>query len=109
MDSDSEQRPPIVKEKVHGGCELAHTPSSPGNDCVSDHASVQVIKYADDATVESLIDNSDESAYRKETDCLVSWCGNSNLELNASKKKMVVDFRKENNPLSSRCKSIVRQ
>ena len=69
------------------------------NKCVSHYASVQLIKFADDTTVERLIENSDEPAYRQEVDCLVSWCGRNNLELITSKtKEMIFDFRR---PFSS--------
>ena len=57
------------------------------NDCVSHHASVQLIKYADDTSVEGLIENSDESVYRQHVDFLVSWCGRNNLKLSTLKTK----------------------
>ena len=38
------------------------------NDSVSHHASVQLIKFADNTTVEGLIKNSDESQYRQKVD-----------------------------------------
>ncbi|KAL6116641.1 uncharacterized protein ACO6RY_14610 [Pungitius sinensis] len=42
-----------------------------------------------------LISGGDESAYRWESDHLVTWCSLNNLELNALKTvEMVVDFRK---------------
>ena len=64
---------------------------------LSHHSSVQLIKLADDTTVEQLIEDSDKSSYRQEVDRLVSWCGNNNLDLNTSKtKEMIIDFRKEN-------------
>ena len=66
------------------------------NDCVSHHASVQLIKFVDDTTVEGLIENSDKSAYRQEVGCLLSRCGRNNLELNTSKTmEMIIDFRRE--------------
>ena len=71
------------------------------NDCVSHHDSVQMIKFADDTTVEGVISGGDESAYRQEVDSLVSWCADNNLELNASKtKEMIVDFRKDPQPMN---------
>jgi len=70
------------------------------NDCVSSHDSVQLVKFADDTTVEGLITNGDETAYRQEVDRLVSWCDDNNLQLNASKtKEMVVDFRRKKGPV----------
>ena len=72
------------------------------NDCISNHSSVQLIKFADDTTVEELIENSVESSYRQEVDRLVSCCGNNNLERNTSKtKEMIIDFRKEKSPVVS--------
>jgi hypothetical protein len=69
------------------------------NDCVSHQESVQLIKFADDTTVEGIISGGDESAYRQEVDSLVSWCADNNLELNASKtKEMIVDFRRNPSP-----------
>ena len=71
------------------------------NDCKSGHDSVQLIKFADDTTVEGLITNSDESEYREEVDRLVSWCDRNNLELNTSKtKEMIIDFRKKKTPVN---------
>ena len=69
------------------------------NDCVSHHESVQLIKFADDTTVEGIISAGDESAYRQEVDNLVSWGADNSLELNTSKtKEMIVDFRKNPSP-----------
>ena len=70
------------------------------NDCTSHHKSVQLVKFADDTTVEGIISNGDESAYRQEIDRLVSWCKYNSLELNASKtKEMVIDFRRNSTPI----------
>ena len=49
------------------------------NDCVSHHESVLLVKFAGDTTVEGLVENGDESAYRREVDELVEWCENNNL------------------------------
>ena len=38
------------------------------SECIPHHSSVQLIKFADDTTVEGLIENSDESSYRQEDD-----------------------------------------
>ncbi|KAK9531227.1 hypothetical protein VZT92_010667 [Zoarces viviparus] len=65
------------------------------NSCTSSHQSVKLLKFADDTTLIGLISGGDESAYRWETDHLVTWCGLNNLELNALKTvEMVVDLRK---------------
>ena len=70
------------------------------NDCVSSHDSVQLVKFADDTTVEGRITKGDETEYRKEVDCLVSWCCKNNLQLNATKtKEMVIDFRRKRGPV----------
>ena len=70
------------------------------NDSVSSEPSVVMIKFSDDTTLEGLIHNSDESAYRIEVERLAGWCSENDLELNVSKtKEMVFDFRKKKTPL----------
>ena len=70
------------------------------NDCVCHHESTQLVKFADDTTVEGVISNGDETAYRQEVDCLVSWCKENSLELNTSKtNEMIVDFRRNSTPI----------
>ena len=65
------------------------------NDCRSSNSSVHMIKFADDTTLEGLISNNDETAYRAEVKRLETWCYDNNLELNVSKtKEMIIDFRK---------------
>ena len=50
--------------------------------------------------MEGAIADGDESAYRQEVDCLVSWCRDNSLELNTSKtKEMIVDFRRNPAPI----------
>ncbi|XP_057186360.1 uncharacterized protein LOC130552196 isoform X2 [Triplophysa rosa] len=57
--------------------------------------SVKLLKFADDTTVIGLIQDGDESAYRKEVAQLAAWCSQNNLELNAFKTvEMIVDFRR---------------
>ena len=59
-----------------------------------------MIKFSDDTTLDGLIHNSDESAYRGEVERLAGWCSENDLELNVSKtKEMVFDFRKKKTPL----------
>ena len=66
------------------------------NDCTTRDPTVKLLKYADDTTVIGLIRDGDESAYRKEVDQLVQWCGRNRLLLNPKKTvEMVVDFRKK--------------
>ena len=70
------------------------------NDSVSSEPSVVMIKFSDDTTLEGLIHNSDESAYRGEVERLAGWCSENDLELNVSKtKEMVFDFRKKKMPI----------
>ncbi|KAK9535829.1 hypothetical protein VZT92_008184 [Zoarces viviparus] len=65
------------------------------NSCTSSHQSTKLLKFADDTTLIGLLSGRDESAYRWETEHLVTWCGLNNLELNTLKTvEMVVDFRK---------------
>ena len=64
------------------------------NDCTSSDPSVKLLKFADDTTVIGLIRDGDESAYRREVEQLVLWCGQNNLELNTLKTvEMTVEFR----------------
>ncbi|KAL6107434.1 uncharacterized protein ACO6RY_11070 [Pungitius sinensis] len=71
------------------------------NNCTSSHQSVKLLKFADDTTLIGLISGGEESAYRWESDHLVTWCSENNLELNALKTvEMVVDFRKNAAPPS---------
>ncbi|KAK3573368.1 hypothetical protein QTP86_024117 [Hemibagrus guttatus] len=70
------------------------------NGCTSGRQSVKLLKFADETTLIGLISDGDESAYRGEIDCLVSWCSMNNLELNSLKTvEMIVDFRKDPAPL----------
>ncbi|KAK3558350.1 hypothetical protein QTP86_017241 [Hemibagrus guttatus] len=65
------------------------------NDCTSTDPSVKLLKFADDTTVISLIQDGDESAYRQEVEQLPAWCSLNNLELNTLKTvEMIVDFRR---------------
>ncbi len=60
--------------------------------------SVKLLKFADDTTVIGLIQDGDNSAYRREVEQLAVWCSLNNLELNTLKTvEMVIDFR--GNPL----------
>ena len=69
------------------------------NDCVSQHEAVQLVKFADDTTVEGAISNGNESHYRQEVDRLVSWCSDNSLELNTTKtQEMIVDLRRNPTP-----------
>ena len=43
-------------------------------DYVSRHPSIPVINFADDTSVEGLIENSDKNAYRDQLNHLASWC-----------------------------------
>ena len=53
------------------------------------------MRISDDTTIEGLITNADESAYREEVERVVDWCTNNDLELNVAKtKETIIDFRK---------------
>ena len=59
-----------------------------------------IFKFSDDTTIEGLITNDDESAYREEVEWVVDWCTNNDLDLNVAKtKEMIVDFRKNKTDL----------
>ncbi|KAK3509701.1 hypothetical protein QTP70_008362 [Hemibagrus guttatus] len=63
------------------------------NDCTSKNPSVKLLKFANDTTVISLIQDGDESAYRQEVEQLAGWCSH-NLELNTLiTVEMIVDFK----------------
>ncbi len=71
------------------------------NDCASKEPSVKLLKFADDTTLISLIQDGDESAYRQEVKELAVWCSLNNLELNTLKTvEMIVDFRRNPPALS---------
>src|SRR4029434_8532195 len=66
------------------------------NDCTSGDPSVKLLKFADDTSVIGLIRDDDESAYRREVEQLVLWCGRNKLELNTLKTvEMTVGFMME--------------
>ena len=54
------------------------------NDCRSSSSSTLIFKFFDDTTIEGLITNADESAYREEVEQVVDWCTNNDLELNVA-------------------------
>ena len=62
---------------------------------MSHHESVLLVKFADDTTVEGLLENGDESAYCREVDELVEWCENNNT---SKTKEKIVNFQKKKNP-----------
>ena len=63
-------------------------------DCVSAFDDCLVVKFADDTTVAGLIHGSDETNYRTQTQNLVAWGSDNNLELNVPKtKEMIINFR----------------
>ena len=64
------------------------------NDWRSSNSSTLIFNFSDDTTIEGLITNAGESAYR-EVERVVDWCTNNDLELNVAKtKEMIIDFRK---------------
>ncbi len=65
------------------------------NDCTSKDPSVKLLKFADDTTLISLIQDGDESAYRQDVKELAVWCSLNNLELNTLKTvEIIMDFRR---------------
>ena len=71
---------------------LFYTPYT--HDCTGSFPSNYILKFADSTTVDALILNNDESAYREEVEELAVWCSKHNLVLNIKKtKEMIVDFR----------------
>ena len=72
------------------------------NDGVSSEPPVVMNRFSDDTTLEGLIQNADQSAYRAEVERLAGWDSENDLELNVSKtKEMVLDFRKKKRLLVS--------
>ena len=64
--------------------------------CTARHDSNTIIKFPNDKTVEDLISDHDETAYREEVRDLAVWCQDNNLSLNVIKsKEMIVDNRKK--------------
>ncbi len=58
--------------------------------------SVKLLKFADDTTLISLIQDGDESAYRQEVKELAVWCSLNNLELNTLKTvEMIVELQEK--------------
>ena len=55
------------------------------HDCVANHDSSTIIKFAYATTVVGLITDNDETAYREEVRDLAVWCQEYNLSLNVSK------------------------
>ena len=65
------------------------------NDCRSHDPTALIFKFSDDTTLEGLISNDDERAYRDAVKNLVTWCEENDLELNVKKtKEIIFDFRK---------------
>ena len=78
--NDKFSKPIILNTGAPQGCVLSPLLYSLfTNDCVSHHEFVLLVKFSDDTTVEGLVENGDESAYRREVDELVEWCENNNL------------------------------
>ena len=64
----------------------------------NDADTCRLIKYADDTVITGLIQNNDESHYRKVITWATEWCRKNHLDLNVSKtKEMIIDFRRYKN------------
>ena len=57
------------------------------HDCMAEHASNSISKFADATTVVGLITNNDETAYREVVWALAERCQGNNLSLNVTKMK----------------------
>ena len=71
------------------------------NDCKLNTKEVQLIKFADDSTLQGFINgDNDESLYRASIVEFTEWCDNHRLLLNIKKtKELIIDFRKKKTPL----------
>ena len=66
------------------------------HDCTARHDSNNTIQFADDTTVEGMITDNNETAYREEGRDLTVGCQDNNLSLNVIKtKEMIVGYRKK--------------
>jgi hypothetical protein len=64
------------------------------HECVAQHTTNSIIKFADDTTAVGLNTNDDETVYREELRALGVWCLENNLSLNVNKtRKMILNFR----------------
>ena len=71
------------------------------NDCQIDNNNVKLIKFADDSTIQGLIQaDNDETHYQNCITSFTEWCENHKLLLNVKKtKELIIDFRKKKLPL----------
>ena len=86
----------ILNTRAPQGCALSPLLYSLfTHDCMARHDSNTIIKFPNDTTVEGLITDNNETAYREEIRDLAMWCQDNNLSLNGSKtKELIVDYRK---------------
>jgi hypothetical protein len=55
----------------------------------------KLVKFADDSALLGLVQNDDDSEYKKDVAHIVEWCEENSLDLNVDKtKEMLCDFRK---------------
>ena len=70
------------------------------NDCFKNDDYVKLLKFADDSTIQGLIQNNDEREYFDFIDVFTNWCDEHFLLLNVRKtKELVIDFRVKKEPL----------
>ncbi len=70
------------------------------NDCSINTNSTKLIKFADDSTIQGLIQNDDEREYFDYINLFTNWCDEHFLLLNVKKtKELVIDFRVKKEPL----------
>ncbi|XP_062895243.1 uncharacterized protein LOC134341296 [Mobula hypostoma] len=64
-------------------------------DCMAEHSSDIMFRFAGDTTVVGPIKAGYKSAYRREIEILTEWCHNNNLLLDVSKtKQLIIDSKK---------------
>lgn len=63
------------------------------SNCTSGDPTVKLLKFTDDTTAIGLIQDGEESAYRREVEQLVIWCGQNNLDA-LKTVEITVDFRR---------------
>ena len=64
------------------------------NDCVAKNSCCSIVKFADDAALVALLNDSHEDGYRSEIKNLTHWCQENYLQINVKKtKEMIIDLR----------------
>ena len=70
------------------------------NDCSINTDNIKLIKFADDSTIQGLIQNDDDRDYFDFIEYFTNWCDNHYLLLNVRKtKELIIDFRVKKDPI----------